>query len=261
MASPYPHYVWAFGHFIVLICTIWYVKAYISFKSAAYVWYYKAAFTGAITSYAIVCYKSLGVPQPNPAFLHRALADENVQYFIMALLWWSSRPLPLALIPYAVFSLFHSLTFARTTLLPMIFKPAAPAPPRANGTASPPPQSPLSKTIGIWVKSNYDVAMVVVARLELLIMLRAVVGVLLLQNSLLIPIAYAHFLRARYYYSSFTRDAVRIVVALVDRYANKPQVPPAVKSVWEQSKTIVSNWAGSSVAPQPAPAAAAAAGR
>jgi len=257
MASPYPHYVWALGHFIVLLSAIWYLKAYITFRSAAYVWYYKAAFTGAITSYSIVCYKSLGAPQPSPAFLTKALADENVQYFTMALLWWFSKPLPLALIPYAVFSLFHALTFTRTTILPMIFKPA-PTASRANGTASPASsQSPLAKTIGVWVKSNYDVAMVVVARLELLIMLRAVIGVLLLQNSLLIPIAYAHFLRSRYYYSTFTRDAVHIVVALVDRYANKPQTLPAVKTTWEQLKTFVRRWAGSTVAPQPAPAAAA----
>jgi hypothetical protein len=105
--------------------------------------------------------------------------------------------------------------------------------------------------------ANYDVAMVVVARLELLIMLRAVIGVLLLQNSLLIPIAYAHFLRSRYYYSTFTREAVHIVVALVDRYANKPQTLPAVKTAWEQLKTFVRRWAGSTIAPQPAPAAAA----
>jgi hypothetical protein len=100
--------------------------------------------------------------------------------------------------------------------------------------------------------------MVVVARLELLIMLRAVVGVLLLKNSLLIPIAYAHFLRARYHYSSFTRDAVHTAVAIINSYANKPQAPPAVKTVWEQLKTLVSRWAGSSIVPQPVPAAAAA---
>lgn len=260
MASPYPHYFWALGHFLVLLTTAWYFKAYVTFKSAAYIWYYKTAFTGAIVSYAIVCYKSLGTPQPNAAYVQRALADENVQYFIMALLWWFSKPLPLALIPYAVFSLFHALTFTRTTILPIVFKPA-PAAPRANGTASPPStQSPLAKTIGVWVKSNYDVAMIIVARLELLIMLRAIVGVFLMQNSLLIPIAYAHFLRARYYYSTFTRDAVGTVVALIDGYTNKPQAPPVVKTVWGQVKNFIGRWAGMIIQPQAAPAPAAGAG-
>jgi len=258
MASTYPHYVWALGHFIVLFSTAWYFKSYITFKSAAYAWYYRAAFTGAITSYAIVCYKSLGVPQPSAAYAQRALADENVQYFIMAGLWWFSKPLPLALVPYAIFSLFHALTFFRTTVLPMVLK-APPATPRANGTATP-TQHPLAKTIGAWVKTNYDIAMVLVARLELLILLRAVLGVFLMQNSLLIPLAYAHFLRARYYYSSFTRDAVNIVAALIEGFANKPSSPPAVKTVWGHTKSLVQRWAGAQIQAQPA-APAAAAGR
>lgn len=261
MASPYPHYVWALGHFVVLFATAWYFKAYITLKSAQYAFYYKAAFTGAITSYAIVCYKSLGAPQPNPAYIQRALADENVQYFIMAVLWWFSKPLPLALVPYAVFSLFHALTFVRTTVLPLVIK-APPPPPRANGSAAPAStQSPIAKTIGTWVKANYDIAMVVVARLELIILARAVIGVPLFLNSLLIPIAYAHFLRSRYYYSSFTRDAVNTVISLVDSYANKPQSPPAVKMVWGQTKNLVGRWASASLQPQPQAAPAAAAGR
>lgn len=98
--------------------------------------------------------------------------------------------------------------------------------------------------------------MIVVARLELLILFRAVLGVFLLQNSLVIPIAYAHFLRARYFYSSFTRDAVGTVVALVDGYTNKPQSPPIAKKVWDQVKTFVGRWAGAMIQPQAAPAAA-----
>lgn len=105
--------------------------------------------------------------------------------------------------------------------------------------------------------------MVLVARLELLILVRAILGVFLMQNSLLIPLAYAHFLRARYYYSSFTRDAVNTVTALVDGFANKPTSPPAVKNVWGHTKGLVGRWAGAQIQPQaaPAPAAAAAAGR
>lgn len=75
-----------------------------------------------------------------------------VSSYIYTLLTYSPRIFLVALVPYAIFSLFHALTFTRTTILPMVFKPA-PAAPRANGTASPPPpQAPLAKTIGVWVK-------------------------------------------------------------------------------------------------------------
>ncbi|KAF8319427.1 hypothetical protein DL93DRAFT_2075106 [Clavulina sp. PMI_390] len=255
MASPYPHYVWAVGHFLALVSSLWYFKAYITFRSSSNAFYYRSAFTGAITSYAIVCYKSLGTPQPNAAYVQRALADENVQYFIMALIWWFSKPVPLALVPYTIFSLFHALTFTRTTILPLIFKPA-PAAPRANGQAAPPAQSGLAKTIGVWVKSNYDTAMVVVARLELLILLRTTLGVITFQNSLIIPIVYAHFLRARYFYSSFTRDAVDTVTKLVDGYAAKAGTHPMVGNVWAKVKMAAGRWAGGVLQPA-APAGAA----
>jgi len=260
--SPYPHYVWALGHFIVLFTTAWYLKSYVTFQSGSYAWWYKASFTGAITSYAIVCYKSLGTPQPNAAYVQRALADENVQYFGMALLWWFSKPLPLALVPYAVFSLFHALTFTRTNILPKIF-PAAPTAPAGPGSAAnqPPPQSGIAKTIQVWVKTNYDTAMVVVARLELLILLRAIVGVPLMKNSLLVPIVYAHFLRSRYYYSSFTRDAVNTTTALIESYVNKEATPPIVKKAYGIAKTFIGRWAGSVLEPQPAAPAAAGARR
>src|SRR5258708_495706 len=102
----------------------------------------------------------------------------------MALLWWFSRPLPrkfffslhtvlpfgnilffwfsplitlylVALVPYVVFSLFHTLTFVRTNLLPLAFPPRQPATPTTNGSPSPAPtQSPIARTIQTWVKSK-----------------------------------------------------------------------------------------------------------
>jgi len=256
--SPYPHYIWAFGHFVVLLTTFWYLKAYVTFQSGNYAWWYKASFLGSIISYAIVCYKSLGVPQPNIAYVHRALADENVQYFLMAILWWSSKPLPLALVPYFVFSLFHGLSFARTNIIPKVLPPT-PAPTGPNGTATNgPPVPALSRTIQVWVKANYDAAMVVVARVELLIFVRAVLGVLFLKNSLLVPILYGHFLRSRYYYSAFTRDAVHTATALIEGFVDRPGNPPTVKKVYDFVKAFVVKWGRSRVIEPQAAAAAAA---
>lgn len=98
--------------------------------------------------------------------------------------------------------------------------------------------------------------MVVVARLELLILLRAILGVLFRKNSLLVPIVYGHFLRSRYYYSAFTRDAVHSSTVLIEGLVNRPGNPPAVKKVYEFVKTFVIRWGKARVLePQPAPAA------
>lgn len=54
---------------------------------------YRLGFTGALLSYCIVVFKSLGRPQPNAAWVRRAFVDENVQYAVLALYWWISKPI------------------------------------------------------------------------------------------------------------------------------------------------------------------------
>lgn len=55
-----------------------------------------------------------------------------------------------ALLPYMVFSLFHALTFLRTTILPQVIPPPPPPPGTSPGTLQ---QSSLAKRIQTWVKS------------------------------------------------------------------------------------------------------------
>ena len=100
--------------------------------------------------------------------------------------------------------------------------------------------------------------MAIVARIELLILLRAILGVITLQNGLLIPLAYAHFLRIRYYGSTFTRDAIHSADTLVKFYVDKEQTPPAVKRVYASAKQFIVHWASARIEPQPQQPAAAA---
>lgn len=55
-----------------------------------------------------------------------------------------------SLFPYAIFSLFHALTFTRTTLMPQFLPPG---PPSANGGQ--PAPHPLAKKLQVWVKGTY----------------------------------------------------------------------------------------------------------
>ncbi|TFK90211.1 hypothetical protein K466DRAFT_399150 [Polyporus arcularius HHB13444] len=246
------HYLWAAGHFLLLLCSLRFFLAKLMFRAVSTFWY-KASFTGALVSYAIVCQKSLGVPQPNAAWIRRAVIDENVQYFLLALFWFSSRPVTLALLPYAIFSLFHALTFTRTTLMPQFLPPG---PPPQQGAA--PTPHPLAKKLQVWVKANYDNAMRAVAFAELVIMARIVVGALTFRTSLISPVIYAHFLRQRWYQSKFTREAFAIVNARIQAFLNSPGKPPVLAQVYNQVAGLASRWAGSSLgAPTGAPAGAA----
>ena len=52
-----------------------------------------------------------------------------------------------ALLPYTIFSLFHALTFVRTTVIPQFLPPGPPS------TAGGPPQAhPVAKKLQVWVK-------------------------------------------------------------------------------------------------------------
>lgn len=53
-----------------------------------------AAYYGALLSYSIVVYKSIGLPQMNSLlpYVQRALMDDNVQYALLAAYWSISKP-------------------------------------------------------------------------------------------------------------------------------------------------------------------------
>jgi hypothetical protein len=244
------HYLWAGGHFILLVSALRYFLAIVTLKAISS-WWYKVSFTGALISYVIVCQKSLGLPQPNAAWFKRALVDENVQYFLLASFWWSSKPVAIALLPYTIFSLFHALTFTRTTIIPHILPPGPPA-----AAGGPPQAHPVAKKLQMWVKANYDTAMKAVAYTELLIMARIFLGAITFQNSLLSPIIYAHFLRQRYYHSAFTRDAIAVVDKSIEGYVRKEGVPPIAVQTWDKVRAVLGRWTGSTLVPQQPPAGA-----
>ncbi|SRR6266851_3157501 len=97
---------------------------------------------------------------------------QNVQYLILALFWLTSKPVArkflvlavatnnnpcslysnqVSLFPYTIFSLFHALTFTRTTLMPQILPPGPPA--TAGGAPTP---HPLSKKLQVWVRGMFS---------------------------------------------------------------------------------------------------------
>jgi len=254
MAPNRQHFARAAGHLLVVICATRYILAWVTFKSGKYNWWYSLAFAGALLSYGIVVYKSLGAPKEGPqAWVVRALADENFQYLGLALFWFTTKPpVPLALVPYITFSAFHVATFTRTTLIPMISPPA----PAANGQPQP---HPFAKRIQQFVKTWYDPSMKLVAYVELGIFARVLLGVLILQNSLFTPLAYAIFLRQRYYHSLFTRQAFAKLDETIKVYLQGPQVQgtfPTAPAWYDGFKTYLGKLSYTVIEPAPSPGTA-----
>ncbi|KAH9458000.1 hypothetical protein MJO28_005060 [Puccinia striiformis f. sp. tritici] len=236
----YTHLAWSIGHIVVLLSTIWNTLGILFLQSRPKA--YSLAYGGAILSWSIVVYKSLGTPSLSKAYLQRAAMDENVQYLVVALYWFFSKPIFVTLLPFAIFSTFHSLSFIRTTFLPKV-------PSKKDASGAEQPQQVgvvLSRGIQSWVKQNYESAMYCVAFIEVLVIQgRVTLGALTFQNSFLHPLFFAHFLRLRYYLSPQTRSAVSAVNQHIDHYLDHPSCPAMVKKGTNIARGLVTQYADS----------------
>ncbi|KAF2456070.1 hypothetical protein BDY21DRAFT_288340 [Lineolata rhizophorae] len=229
---------WFAGHVMLLLCTVMYGFTYLKRNTGGYVGSgtYRIAFISAAATYGIVVYKAFRARarqgKPNTPFV--IATDENVQYLGMALVWLFSRQVPLAILPFAVYSVFHVATYTRGNLLPTI----QPAGPTSPGGSKPKP-SGASEAIGRFVKEHYDRSMTIVAFLEIGLWFRLLgSGLLFQKGSWILLLVYSAFFRARYAQSAFVRHAVAIMGQRVDALVANQSTPPAVRSGWESFKGL-----------------------
>jgi hypothetical protein len=161
----------------------------------------------------------------------------------MAIVWLYSRQIPLALLPFSVYSIFHVATYSRAHLIPTLQPPAqgaaGPVSPSSPGSAKP-AASPLAETIGRFVKQYYDASMDLVAGLEMALLFRLALAVLTFsKGSIVLFFIYVAFFRARYAQSSFVQQAVRHFTARVDATVSHQSTPPALRQGWEAFKGVV----------------------
>lgn len=218
----------------------------------------------AAATYGIVVYKAYRARLNTGAKQQSALvlaADENVQYLcmltatipsqsaadrtfsfaVMALIWLYSRQVPLALLPFTVYSVFHVATYTRTNIIPTLQPPkSAPASTSPAPPASPKPpssQSPLANSIGRFVKEYYDASMTLVALLEIALWFRVLLSAFTFtKGSWILLVIYSAFLRARYAQSQFVQGAFAQAVARIDAQVQNQSMPPAVRQGWETAK-------------------------
>jgi hypothetical protein len=153
----------------------------------------------------------------------------------MAIVWLFSRQIPLAILPFTVYSLFHVLTYTRANLLPTITPPTTAASPGGK-----PKASGISDTIGKFVKDYYDQSMTIVAALEIALWFRILLSAFLFQKgSWILLVIYTAFFRARHAQSSFVQGAVSNITARADANFANQSTNPTVRQGWETVKGVV----------------------
>ncbi|KAL4782654.1 hypothetical protein BJX76DRAFT_332133 [Aspergillus varians] len=237
-------FAWFVGHVTLLGSVFRYLLSYVTFNyySGAAQVSYRLAFVSAAVTYGIVVYKghiARGRLQGSlPSVLLKLAGDENVQYLGMALVWLYSRQIPLALLPFSVYSVFHVATYTRAHLIPTLQPPSTPV--GSPGARTGVKQSPLAETIGRFVKQYYDASMDLVAGLEIALLFRLAVAILTFsKGSFILLFIYLGFFRARFTQSSFVQQAVHHFTARVDASVSHQSTPPPVRQGWEGFKNAV----------------------
>ncbi|KAJ2784524.1 Transmembrane nucleoporin [Coemansia javaensis] len=227
-------FYWWVGHLVVLVSgTLYYMKRPFGWDAAN--GHYRRAYLGALVSYAIVIYKTYGPPQANLAFLYRLIVDENVEYLLLALMWLWVKPMVVTLVPFVVFSLFHVISYTRSSLIPVLapgVTEEVQRARRAGGDVALSLAGRVSRFMGEWSSRYYLPALREVGVWEVAVIGGwTVLGALSLQTSLLVPPLYFQFLRLRYAFSTPTRVAFRRVRTFLDKHLTPPTANPNVPGV------------------------------
>ncbi|KAI8799711.1 hypothetical protein BJ742DRAFT_781099 [Cladochytrium replicatum] len=230
-------FVWFLGHVTTVFQTFMYLFYSRFAKSGASS--YSKAYYGTMLSFCIILYKAHGVPQFSRAYLQRILMDENTQYLLLSLIWLTSGPIWVTLIPFCTFSFFHALTYTREQILPNLF----PAP----GAATPGTFSfarAVSNRIGQFMTTYQTPALYFVAYTEVYIIFPYVVlSILFGRASILTPLLYGHFLRFRHFFSPMTKEAFRDARTRFDGWIlGNASVPAFVKSGYTRVRDLIEKY-------------------
>ncbi|ORY87054.1 hypothetical protein BCR37DRAFT_142612 [Protomyces lactucae-debilis] len=252
----HPQFIWFAGHCLHLACSLRYLLAFVTFSASKHGLAFKASFVGALLTYGIVTYKTFSNPKTRgPIDLQLALklwTDENVQYFLLAAYWlFISKPIVVALLPYTIFSVFHFLTYLRASVVPAFDETAL----QENAQTT---SARFCRITNSWIKQNYERAMALAARIELLVVGgRVLLGVLTWQLPFHTLAMVGAFLRYRYSTSAFTRTQFSQLALTLDHAVADPRVPAPVKQGWQTIRGLVSQYLGRMPASVPQNAGAA----
>ena len=157
----------------------------------------------------------------------------------MALVWLFANQIPLAILPFMVYSVFHVATYTRTNVLPTISPPPQSPAGASPGGRTATKSNPTADSIGRFVKEYYDDSMKLVAKLEIFLWFRVLGSALLFQKgSWILLVVYTVFVRARYSQSIFVQGAVSEFTTRGDALVAKQSTPPMVRQTWETLKGL-----------------------
>lgn len=218
-------FAWFLGHVGVLLGTIFTVL-FAAFPRISN-FEYRFAYVSAIVSFAIILRQKYTVGPTKPT-VSQLVAEDNVHYLGLAVVLLFTRKYFLTLLPFAIFSFFHALTYIKSYILPAIDY-----------------SGPATHQIDRIVKGWNEPLTAAVASIETVVLFRLVLAALTFRKGSWIQLfGFLVFYRLRFASSPYTRNTLRSLEVRADNLLGHPSLPPAAKQYWVQFKSAVSRIPG-----------------
>ena len=131
----------------------------------------------------------------------------------------------MVLVPYATFSLFHTLNYVRSEILPTVFPPSSSL--HASVTQR------LSPLILAFSQNYQAKALRFISYFEVWVILPVLIlSIFTGRVSFLTPFLFCHFLRFRFFFSPMTREAFGDLKLKTDSVFLSPNSPPWLRSFY-----------------------------
>lgn len=236
-------FFWWLGHGTVLFSSLIYSLTLFQFN-----FLYRVAYFGALVSYLIV----LGVKHKplnfSMQYAARLVSDEGFSYALLAFYWLLLEPLAVTLVPFALFSVCHYVSYFRQQILPALYPGLGKELKARTGT----PSTPAKVAIMLDdLQTKYAVPVINTAAMSevYLVPVTLILKTFTFRISFLSLFFYAQFLRQRALQSSQTRAAFATLGAKLDSYLLQPYVPAVV----QRSYIAIKGYMVSSIRPSAAP--------
>lgn len=218
-------FAWFVGHVGVLLGTL-FSLVFAGFARISN-FEYRFAYLSAIVSFAIIIRQKYSVSGVKPT-VSQLFAEDNVHYIGLAVVMLFTRKFFLTLLPFAIFSFFHALTYIKSYILPAIDY-----------------TGPATGYIDRIVKGWNEPLTAAVASIETVVLFQLIFSALTFRKGSWIQLlGFLAFFRLRFASSPYTRNTVRSLEVRADNLLGHPSLPPAIKQYWIQFKSVIARIPG-----------------
>lgn len=213
-------FYWFLGHIIVIL-------NYLLYLIIGKTIFYYGSFIGVIISFSLITYQHFFIHKNSIKNINDLIINDNIQYLLLSIYWFLVPIFPITILPYLMFSIFHSLIYIKTIILKKIFNIGS-------------KDNKFVKLITNFITQYNERCMYYVGVIEILILLISIIRtILLFKCSIITLIIYSLFMKIKYDTNKYTKTAFSEWRVIIDGLISHPNVPLAVRAGYIKLQRIL----------------------